>query len=89
MIEFFAVAKGFQFVSWSGDVEEVADVKAASSTIALFTDASITANFASNRPGCTGLEGLERGVDDPVNVGFLGLALLLPFGCVILRRKRS
>ena len=36
---------GYTFVNWSGDVTNVADVNAASTTITMNADASITANF--------------------------------------------
>ena len=38
-------ASGYQFVNWSGDVYHVADVKAASTTIAMDDDYSVIANF--------------------------------------------
>ena len=38
-------AEGFRFVNWTGDVETVADVNSASTTITMNGDYSITANF--------------------------------------------
>ena len=43
-------AEGFRFVNWTGDVETVADVNSASTTITMNGDYSITANFEEG--GC-------------------------------------
>lgn len=40
---------GYAFTGWTGDVSTVGDVSAADTTIALYTDYSITANFAPLR----------------------------------------
>ena len=37
--------EGYRFINWTGDVEEVADVQAATTTITLKRDSTITANF--------------------------------------------
>jgi len=39
-------ASGYRFVEWTGDVDTVADIDAASTTITMNGDCSITANFA-------------------------------------------
>jgi hypothetical protein len=41
---------GYQFVSWTGNVSTIADVNAASTTIAMNADYSITVNFAAIPP---------------------------------------
>ncbi|MGA8849752.1 MAG: CFI-box-CTERM domain-containing protein [Dehalococcoidia bacterium] len=43
--------EGYQFVKWTGDVDTIADVHAASTTIAMNSSYSITANFVSSYPG--------------------------------------
>jgi hypothetical protein len=43
-------AEGFRFVNWTGDVETVADVNSAYTTITMNGDYSITANFEER--GC-------------------------------------
>jgi uncharacterized repeat protein (TIGR02543 family) len=42
-------AEGWSFVNWTGDVEDVGDVNAASTTITMNGDYSITANFGRTR----------------------------------------
>jgi len=41
---------GYRFVNWTGDVDTIADVDAATTTITLEEDYSITANFQAVRP---------------------------------------
>ena len=48
-------ASGYQFVNWSGDVGTIANVNAASTTIAMNGNYSITANFEAIPPGQFGL----------------------------------
>jgi len=43
-------AVGYQFVNWTGDVATVADVYAASTTITMYENCSIKANFMSTAP---------------------------------------
>ena len=42
--------EGYQFVEWTGDVDTIADVYAATTTITMNGDYSITANFEENSP---------------------------------------
>ncbi|MFC1911510.1 hypothetical protein ACFLXM_02430, partial [Chloroflexota bacterium] len=44
-------ASGYQFVNWTGNVGTIADVNAASTTITMNSNYSITANFALIPPG--------------------------------------
>ena len=39
--------EGYQFVSWTGDVDDIANVEDATTTITMDDDYSITANFAA------------------------------------------
>jgi uncharacterized repeat protein (TIGR02543 family) len=43
--------EGYQFVNWTGDVDGIANVNAASTTITMNGDYSITANFEQMPPG--------------------------------------
>jgi hypothetical protein len=43
--------EGYQFVKWTGDVDTIADVYAASTTITVENSCSITANFETGHPG--------------------------------------
>ncbi len=44
--------EGYQFTNWSGDVETIADVNAASTTITMISSYSIKANFHGNVSPC-------------------------------------
>lgn len=46
-----SAAGGYYFVNWTGDVGTIANVNAASTTISMNSDHSITANFAALAPG--------------------------------------
>ena len=46
-----APASGYRFVNWTGDVDTVANVTAASTTITMNDNYSITANFVVIPPG--------------------------------------
>jgi uncharacterized protein YkwD len=46
---------GYHFVNWTGDVDDIANVVAASTTITMNGDCSITANFEQIPPGQFGL----------------------------------
>jgi uncharacterized repeat protein (TIGR02543 family) len=48
-------ASGYQFVNWTGDVGSVGNVNAASTTITINGDYSVTANFAVTAPDQYGL----------------------------------
>jgi hypothetical protein len=48
--------EGYLFVNWTGDVNTVADVTAAATSVTMDGDYLITANFASVRPGAAGVE---------------------------------
>jgi len=48
--------EGHHFVNWTGDVDTVGNVTAAATNITMDGDYSITANFASVRPGAAGVE---------------------------------
>jgi uncharacterized repeat protein (TIGR02543 family) len=50
-----APAVGYQFVDWTGDVGTIADIDAASTTIAVNGDYSVTANFEAIAPVQYGL----------------------------------
>jgi hypothetical protein len=43
--------EGYRFVNWTGDVEEVADVQAATTTITMQDNYAITANFEEKASG--------------------------------------
>ena len=42
--------KGYRFVNWSGDVDTIANVNAATTMISMRSDYSITANFEEKPP---------------------------------------
>jgi len=68
--------EGYRFVNWSGDVDTIADVNAAATTITMLGNYTITANF--ERPVNRALIG---GIVAPVVVA--GLVVLF-----MLRRRR-
>ena len=72
---------GFRFVNWTGDVDSIADVNAAQTTIVMDRDSAVTANFAAtSEPVGPALIG---GIVAAVTVS--GLLLLL----LLRRRGRS
>ena len=51
VVDLMAVSgEGYQFVNWTGDVDTIANINAASTTITMQDDYSITANFAQAAP---------------------------------------
>jgi len=53
---------GYRFVNWTGDVSTIDDVNAASTTITMNGDYSITANFAEEEPIIFGDSNLEAAI---------------------------
>jgi uncharacterized repeat protein (TIGR02543 family) len=56
----YLVAKpqaNYRFVGWTGDVDTIADVKAATTAITIYDDYAVTANFAPNWPLIGGVIG--------------------------------
>ena len=66
---------GYRLTKWTGDVETIANVNAATTMIAMHDDYTITANFALNWPLIGGIVG---GV-----IAAAGLAILF------VRRRRA
>jgi hypothetical protein len=64
---------GYQFVNWTGDLDEIADVNAASSYITLNDDYSITANFENVGDGGASC-GMANAIDNvPIALVLLGI----------------
>ena len=54
---------GYQFVNWTGDVDTIADVNAATTTITMNEDYSVTANFGKYLPTISGGDWHTVGVE--------------------------
>jgi len=70
---------GYEFVSWSGDVDTIAGVAAAETTISVDGDYSIMANF----------EEIHRSVDWALIVGIVAAAIVVGLVIFFVRRRRT
>jgi len=70
---------GYEFVSWTGDVDTIADGAAAETTITVDGDYSIMANF----------EEIHRSVDWALIVGIVAAAIVVGLVIFFVRRRRT
>jgi hypothetical protein len=68
--------EGYRFVNWTGDVDAIADVDAASTNITMDSDYSITANFAG-----------KPSINWPLIGGIIGAVVVVGLVIFFVRRK--
>ena len=71
--------EGYGFVNWTGDVDTVADVDAAETTITMNGDYAITANF----------EAIPRPVNWPLIGGIIGGVVVIGLLVLVFVRRRK
>jgi uncharacterized repeat protein (TIGR02543 family) len=70
---------GYQFVNWTGDIAAIADVDAATTTITMNDDYSVTANFEEMPPS----------INWPLLGGIIGAVVVVILVILLVRRKRK
>ena len=73
------VQEGYRFVSWTGDIDTVADVDAAMTTITVYGDYSVTANF----------EEIRLPINWPLIGGIIGAVAALVLAIFFLQRRKA